>query len=92
MAAVTDAAAAPEKWLLIGKNGWLGGMLIELLKAGGKDFVLANSRTQNRERFLDRDLRLIRVGHGLTACGTRARRRGILKCSGGGPVRSTPAK
>lgn len=49
MAAVTDAAAAPEKWLLIGKNGWLGGMLIELLKAGGKDFVLANSRTQNRE-------------------------------------------
>ena len=47
MAAIDTAT--PEKWMLIGKNGWLGGMLIELLTKGGKDFVLANSRTQNRE-------------------------------------------
>lgn len=39
----------PHKYLLFGKSGWLGGMLIEMLQAAGKEVVLANSRTQNRE-------------------------------------------
>lgn len=39
----------PHKYLLFGKTGWLGGMLIEMLTAAGKEVVLANSRTENRE-------------------------------------------
>lgn len=51
-AQVTTAAETPptaEKYFVIGKNGWLGGMIIDLLKKDGKPFVLCNSRTQNRE-------------------------------------------
>jgi dTDP-4-dehydrorhamnose reductase len=39
-------------YLVFGKNGWIGGKLIELLTAQGKTFHLANSRTENRESVL----------------------------------------
>ena len=36
-------------YLVFGKNGWLGGKLLALLKAAGKKAVPANSRLENRE-------------------------------------------
>lgn len=41
-----------DVYLLLGKNGWIGGKLIELLKQQGKTFYLAESRTQNRESLI----------------------------------------
>ena len=38
-----------QKFLLYGKNGWIGGMLIELIKAAGDEVVLGNARLENRE-------------------------------------------
>ena len=38
-----------QKFLLYGKNGWIGGMLIELLKANGDEVVLGDTRLENRE-------------------------------------------
>lgn len=49
MAAAVATAENTEKYLLFGKNGWIGGKLIEILAAEGKEVVLANSRTYNRE-------------------------------------------
>ena len=34
---------------LYGKNGWIGGMLIELIKAAGDEVVLGDARLENRE-------------------------------------------
>ena len=42
-------SADKNVYLLFGKNGWIGGKLIELLTAQGKTFHLAESRTYNRE-------------------------------------------
>ena len=38
-----------QKFLLYGKNGWIGGMLIELIKAAGDEVVLGDARLENRE-------------------------------------------
>mmetsp|Transcript_34626 Transcript_34626/g.107064 ORF Transcript_34626/g.107064 Transcript_34626/m.107064 type:complete len:305 (+) Transcript_34626:93-1007(+) len=38
-----------QKFLLYGKNGWIGGMLIELIKASGDEVVLGDARLENRE-------------------------------------------
>jgi 3,5-epimerase/4-reductase len=38
-----------EVYLIFGKNGWIGGKIIDLLTAQGKTFHLAESRTYNRE-------------------------------------------
>jgi 3,5-epimerase/4-reductase len=38
-----------EVYLLFGRNGWIGGKIIDLLTAQGKTFYLAESRTYNRE-------------------------------------------
>jgi len=39
-------------YLVFGKNGWIGGKIIELLTAQGKTFHLAESRTENRESVI----------------------------------------
>jgi len=39
-------------YLVFGKNGWIGGKVIELLTAQGKIVHLANSRTENRESVI----------------------------------------
>lgn len=41
-----------EVYLIFGKNGWIGGKIIELLTQQGKTFYLAESRTYNREAVL----------------------------------------
>jgi dTDP-4-dehydrorhamnose reductase len=64
--------AAAEKYLLFGKSGWIGGKLIELLTAQGKSFVLAESRTENRESVA-RELDLHKPTHVLNACGVTGR-------------------
>ena len=37
-------AAGKHKFLLYGKNGWIGGMLIELARANGDEVVLGDAR------------------------------------------------
>ena len=38
-----------HKYLLFGKNGWIGGMMTKLLRDAGHEVVLANSRLEMRE-------------------------------------------
>jgi len=37
-----------QKFLLYGKNGWIGGMLIDLARANGDEVVLGDARLENR--------------------------------------------
>ena len=59
-------------YLIFGKNGWIGGKLIELLKAQGKTFFLADSRTENRESVAA-ELDKYRPTHVLNASGVTGR-------------------
>jgi dTDP-4-dehydrorhamnose reductase len=59
-------------YLLFGKNGWIGGKLIELLKADGKTFHLADSRTQNRESVIA-EIEKYKPTHILNAAGVTGR-------------------
>jgi 3,5-epimerase/4-reductase len=61
-----------EKYLLFGKNGWIGGMLIELLRKQGKRVVLASSRLENRES-VKRELEEVKPSHVLDAAGVTGR-------------------
>ena len=61
-----------EVYLLFGKNGWIGGKLIELLKADGKTFYLADSRTQNRESVIA-EIEKYKPTHILNAAGVTGR-------------------
>ena len=61
-----------DVYLLFGKNGWIGGKLIELLTAQGKTFHLADSRTQNRESVLA-EIEKIKPTHILNAAGVTGR-------------------
>lgn len=61
-----------DVYLLFGKNGWIGGMLIELLTKQGKTFHLAESRTQNRESVAA-ELDKIKPTHVLNAAGVTGR-------------------
>jgi 3,5-epimerase/4-reductase len=84
---MTDVEASPEKrrkteetpgtssgdvYLLLGKNGWIGGQLIELLTAQGKTFHLAESRTYNRESLLE-EIERYNPTHILNAAGVTGR-------------------
>ena len=62
----------PDVYLLFGKNGWIGGKLIELLTAQGKTFHLAESRTYNRESVLA-EIEKIKPTHVLNAAGVTGR-------------------
>ena len=57
-----------EVWLLFGKNGWIGGMMTQMLKEQGKEFYLADSRTENRES-VRAELEKYKPTHVLNAAG-----------------------
>lgn len=61
-----------DVYLLFGKNGWIGGKLIELLKAQNKTFHLADSRTQNREDVIA-EIEKYKPTHILNAAGVTGR-------------------
>jgi dTDP-4-dehydrorhamnose reductase len=61
-----------QVYLIFGKNGWIGGKLIELLTAQGKTFHLANSRTHDRESVLA-EIESIKPTHVLNAAGVTGR-------------------
>lgn len=66
--------SSPDKqvYLLFGKNGWIGGKLIELLTAQGKTFHLAESRTYNRES-VEAEIEKFKPTHVLNAAGVTGR-------------------
>jgi 3,5-epimerase/4-reductase len=41
-----------KKYMLFGKNGWIGGMLQKLLQEQGKEVYLAETRLENRESLI----------------------------------------
>ena len=57
-----------RRYLLFGKNGWIGGMLIDLLTQAGEEFYLADSRTENRES-VDTEILRYNPTHVLNAAG-----------------------
>jgi dTDP-4-dehydrorhamnose reductase len=59
-------------YLLFGKNGWIGGKLIELLTQQGKKFYLAESRTYDRGAVLA-EVEKYRPTHILNAAGVTGR-------------------
>jgi len=59
-------------YLLFGKNGWIGGKLIELLTQQGKKFYVAESRTYNREAVLA-EVEKYKPTHILNAAGVTGR-------------------
>lgn len=61
-----------EKYLVFGKNGWIGGKLIEMLKAKGKEVVLANTRLENRESLVA-EIESVKPTHVLDAAGVTGR-------------------
>ena len=61
-----------EVYLLFGKNGWIGGKLIELLTLQGKIVILAESRTYNRESVLQ-EIEKYQPTHILNAAGVTGR-------------------
>ncbi|TFJ84239.1 hypothetical protein NSK_004230 [Nannochloropsis salina CCMP1776] len=63
---------AEEKYLIFGKNGWIGGKLIELLQAQGKTVVLAQTRLENRESLFA-ELDAVKPTHVLDAAGVTGR-------------------
>ncbi len=64
--------AEREVYLLFGRNGWIGGKLIELLTAQGKTFHLAESRTYNRESVVA-EIEKYQPTHILNAAGVTGR-------------------
>jgi dTDP-4-dehydrorhamnose reductase len=65
-------SADKNVYLVFGKNGWIGGKLIELLTAQGKTFHLAESRTYNRES-VEAELEKYKPTHVLNAAGVTGR-------------------
>jgi 3,5-epimerase/4-reductase len=61
-----------EVYLIFGKNGWIGGKIIELLTQQGKTFHLAESRTYNREAVLS-EIEKYNPTHILNAAGVTGR-------------------
>lgn len=59
-------------YLLFGKNGWIGGQLVELLKAQGKTVFLADSRSYNRESVVA-EIEKYKPTHVLNAAGVTGR-------------------
>ena len=62
----------PNVYLLFGKTGWIGGKLIELLRAKGKTVYLADSRTYDREAVI-REIDMYKPTHILNAAGVTGR-------------------
>lgn len=68
----TFAPVDKQVYLLFGKNGWIGGKLIELLKAQGKTLHIADSRTYNREA-VEAEIEKYQPTHVLNAAGVTGR-------------------
>lgn len=66
------SALSEEKYYILGKNGWIGGMVIDLLKAKGKTVILSDVRTYNREALLA-DIELHKPTHVVNAAGLTGR-------------------
>jgi len=61
-----------DVYLLFGRNGWIGGKLIELLTAQGKTFYLSDTRTQMRETVIA-EIEKYKPTHILNAAGVTGR-------------------
>ena len=61
-----------EVWLIFGKNGWIGGKMIEMMEAKGKTFHLADARTQNRQDVIA-EIEKYKPTHILNAAGVTGR-------------------
>jgi len=61
-----------QKFLIFGKNGWIGGKLIKLLRDQGKEVVLADSRLENRESVIA-EIDKVKPTHILDAAGITGR-------------------
>jgi dTDP-4-dehydrorhamnose reductase len=66
--ALKPVAKGKQRYLVFGKNGWIGGMLQELLTSSGKEFYLAQSRCENRES-VKAELLKIKPTHVLNSAG-----------------------
>lgn len=64
------ASESGDVYLVLGKTGWIGGKLIELLTVQGKKFHLAESRTYDRESLI-KEFDLYKPTHVLNAAGFR---------------------
>lgn len=64
--------APREFYLIFGKGGWIGGKLVELLTAQGKQFAVAESRLENRESVA-KELDELKPTHVLNAAGVTGR-------------------
>jgi 3,5-epimerase/4-reductase len=61
-----------QVFLVFGKNGWIGGKMIELLKEQGKTYYLADSRTYNRND-VEAEFEKYKPTHVLNAAGVTGR-------------------
>ena len=61
-----------SRFLVFGKNGWIGGMLIEMLKAQGKVVKGADSRLENRES-VEKEILDFKPTHVLNCAGVTGR-------------------
>jgi len=59
-------------YLVFGKNGWIGGIVIEMLKSQGKTVYAADSRTENRESVL-KEIEQYKATHVINAAGVTGR-------------------
>ncbi len=65
-------SSSADVYLVFGKNGWIGGQIIEMLKADGKTVFAAESRTENRESVIA-EIEAIKPTHVLNAAGVTGR-------------------
>jgi len=61
-----------SKFLVYGPNGWIGGILVDMLKRQGKDVVGSTTRLENRESVLA-DLEKYQPTHVLNCAGVTGR-------------------
>lgn len=72
MSEFVETTSDREVYLLFGRDGWIGGKLIALLREQGKVFHLAESRTFNRESVLA-EIEKYQPTHILNAAGVTGR-------------------
>eukprot|EP01038_Epipyxis_sp_PR26KG_P011240 gene11240-15081_t len=65
-------ATENQVFLVLGKNGWIGGIMIDMLRSKGLTVHLADSRSQNRESF-EKELDLYKPTHVINASGVTGR-------------------
>ena len=61
-----------QKYLIYGKNGWIGGKLIDMLNEQGKTVVLGEARLENREALFA-EIERVKPTHILDAAGVTGR-------------------